>query len=163
MNKFNTVVAQLALQNVDIFEAEKNSLIIRSLPKSMFVIATVVSATHAMTIEAIDALIRKTIDREKNPLLYCTRVSHLQSSPLGSAPNFTKLCSYEIISKERQVQLLWQTWTLQASLQKEESRRKKSSNRKWKNLKQPFSALSTSAKRRCSKQPRRAKLSSEQE
>ena len=67
MNQFNTIIAQLALQNITITEAEKTSLIIPSLRKSMSVISTVVRATPTMTIDATDALVREEIEREKNP------------------------------------------------------------------------------------------------
>ncbi len=67
MNQFNTIIAQLALQNVTINEAEKKSLIIRSLPKSMSVISTVFSATPTITMDAIDAIVREEIEHEKNP------------------------------------------------------------------------------------------------
>ncbi len=67
MNQFNNIIAQLALQDINVTEAEKKSLIIRSLPKSMSLISTVVSATPTMTMEAIDALVRRDIESEKNP------------------------------------------------------------------------------------------------
>ncbi len=66
MNQFNNIIGQLALQNINITEAEKKSLI-RSLPKSMSVISIVVSATPNMKFDAIDALVREEIEREKNP------------------------------------------------------------------------------------------------
>ncbi len=52
---------------INITEAEKKSLIILSLPKSISVITTVVSATPTTTMEAINALVREVIEREKNP------------------------------------------------------------------------------------------------
>ncbi len=66
MKQFNTIIAQLALQNINITEAERKSLIIRSLPKSMSVISTVASAAPTMNLDAIDALVREEIERENN-------------------------------------------------------------------------------------------------
>ena len=63
----HNITAHLALQNIAITEAELRSLIIRSLPKSMSVISTVVTAIPTMTMDAIDALVGVEIVREKNP------------------------------------------------------------------------------------------------
>ena len=57
MNLFNTVIAQRVFQNFNIVEAEKESLIVRSLSNSMSVISTVVSATPTMIVYAIYALV----------------------------------------------------------------------------------------------------------
>ena len=62
MNQFNTITAQPALEDIYISESEKKPLIIRSLPKSMSVISTVVSATPTMTMGTIDALVREKIE-----------------------------------------------------------------------------------------------------
>ncbi len=66
MHQLNPIIAQLALQNISITDVENKSLIIRSLPKSMSDISTVVSATPTVTMDAIDALVWEEIEREKN-------------------------------------------------------------------------------------------------
>ena len=65
MNQFNTISPQLALQNINIAEAEKKSFTIGSL-HTMSVISTVFSSTLTITMDAIDALVREEIEREKN-------------------------------------------------------------------------------------------------
>ncbi len=67
MNQFKTIIAQLALQCINITEAKKKSLIIRWLPKSMSVISNVVCATLTTNMDAIDAISREEIEREDSP------------------------------------------------------------------------------------------------
>ena len=67
LNSFNSLIAQLSIQGVDIDNAKKKSMIIRSLPESLHVVATVSSAHADMTLESLDALIRAELDRKKNP------------------------------------------------------------------------------------------------
>lgn len=49
LNDFTSFIAQLAVQNVEITDGEKKSLITRSLPESMSVISTIASAQGEMT------------------------------------------------------------------------------------------------------------------
>jgi len=67
LNEFNSLIAQLAMQEVSINDATKKSMLIRSLPESLSVISTVASAQPTMTIESLDALVRAELDRKKNP------------------------------------------------------------------------------------------------
>ena len=67
LNKFNSLIAQLAVQGVAYDDQTKKSMIIRSLPESLSVISTVASAQNDMTLESLDALVRAEIDRKKNP------------------------------------------------------------------------------------------------
>ena len=67
VNKFNALIAQLAMQNVSIDDKQKKSMLIRSLPESFSVISTVASAQSEMNIESLDALVRAELDRKKNP------------------------------------------------------------------------------------------------
>ena len=67
LNQFNSLIAQLSVQNVEIDDAQKKSMLIRTLPESMSVISTVVSAQAGMSLESLDALIRAELDRKNNP------------------------------------------------------------------------------------------------
>ena len=64
--KFNSLIAQLAKQNVSIQDRQKKSIPIRSRPESLPVICPVSSAQADMTIESLDALIGAELDRKRN-------------------------------------------------------------------------------------------------
>ncbi len=67
LSQFNSLIAQLAMQNVVIDDKQKKSMLIRWLPESLSVISTVSSAQKYMTIESFDALVRAEIDRKSYP------------------------------------------------------------------------------------------------
>jgi len=67
INEFNNLIAQLAVQEVNIEDKVKKSMLIRSLPESLSVISTVASAQQEMPLENLDALVRAELDRKKNP------------------------------------------------------------------------------------------------
>ncbi len=65
LNKFNALIAELAIQNVYIKEKVKKSMIIRYLPESLSFLCTVASAQPDMTVETLNALIRAELNRKK--------------------------------------------------------------------------------------------------
>ncbi len=66
LNKFDALIAQLAVQNVYLGEKVKQSMLIRSLPESLSFLWTVASVQPDMTVETLEALIRAELNRKKN-------------------------------------------------------------------------------------------------
>ena len=67
LNKFNALIAQLAIQDAYIQDKLKKSMLIGSLSESLSFPCTVPSAQPDMSVETLDALIHAELDRKKNP------------------------------------------------------------------------------------------------
>ena len=93
MNQLNNMITQLAVENMNITESEKKSLIILPLLKSMSVISTVVSAIPTMTMDAIDVLVREEMEHEKNSN---NRKGNTKTQPSANTAQLVQQNSYRI-------------------------------------------------------------------
>ncbi len=67
LNKFNALIAQLAIQNVYIEEKVKKSMLIRSLPESLSFLSIGACSQSDMTVETLDTLNRVKRHGKNNP------------------------------------------------------------------------------------------------